>query len=228
MFFLILPCLHTSTDQALQKASCVASWRTACKAVEDHISAVVFWICHVSFIVDHCDQNYCPCLGSHGILFDDQVEDLMYYCCCCFFVSSFDIFCFDSIVVCLFPCFLWDCRLQSSVLFWRIMGCACLCSSSSRSQLFSGPASLSRLSFLSSFLFEKRYLWNTANMLAMPFLVASMFPNATDLIPLNYSEHQVFLMSLGSFVVPDSLFDLLIDVSHLGFVFSVRMFCLSV
>ena len=34
-------------------------------------------------------------------------------------------------------------------------------------------------------------------------------------------------MSSGSFVVPDSLFDLLTDVPHLGLIFSVHVFRLS-
>ena len=39
-----------------------------------------------------------------------------------------------------------------------------------------------------------------------------------------FKNFMYFLMSCGSFVVSDSLFDLLADVSHLGLVFSVHFF----
>ena len=48
---------------------------------------------------------------------------------------------------------------------------------------------------------------------------------ATDLNPVNSSRIAcAFLMSFGSFVVSDSLFDFLADVYHLGLVFSVHIF----
>ena len=48
-----------------------------------------------------------------------------------------------------------------------------------------------------------------------------------SLIALNSSSISCIFSSFGSFVVSDSLFDLLADVSHLGLVFSVHIFRLS-
>ena len=70
--------------QARRFAGCIASWRRVCKVVDDRRSVRVLWICPVAFLVRHCDRSFFPQAESNGILFDDQVEELMHHRYCFF------------------------------------------------------------------------------------------------------------------------------------------------
>ena len=91
--------------------------------------------------------------------------------------------------------------------------------------MFSSLASLSFSCFLSSFLLLSRLL----SLCVMRTVFYLVWMLAIDLIALNnYSRITLyFLMSFGSSVVSDFLFDLLADVSHSGLVLSVHIFRFS-
>ena len=142
------------------------------------------------------------------VLLGYQVEDFMYHVCC-FIVSSFEIFCFDS-----FAADVPLLRLSIAILSYFMVNSWMCLSCSSSSTFFINVSMVTSvfkscfavlLVFSSSLLLQYRSFWNFSNTLAMPFLVASMFPAsflicvmriffflilmlAIDLIPFNSSR----------------------------------------
>ena len=130
---------------------------------------------------------------SHGVLNDDQVEDLVYH----FFVRFFDIFC---LLISL------DCRLQLSILFWRILGSVCLVHRP-RYHRRHGHKSLQVLLHCLLVVVRDSYLCEDvrkmfSNMLAMPFLVATTLP---DSLLISVMKKFLVLMPPINFVPLNSL-----------------------
>ena len=221
------------TDQARRFAGCIASWRRVCKVVDDRRSVRVLWICPLAFLVHHCDRSFFPQAESNGILFDDQVEELMHQRYC-FFESSFDSFCLNSPAVRGFSFFetagctrqffsgefrdvsvllrvFIQCRRQDGHKCLPVLLRCLVCLLFHRSYLSIDVCRILRIHWQCHFSLLRCFPTCFSHVMRTLFFLVLML--ATFRNPLNSSTNSLYF----------SCFFFFADVSHLGLVFSVHI-----